>query len=125
MDIYLSRKARKSPQVSSPLLSILTDFNKAAGWMIGVRPQISNSSILLSKLLGSLQNLPITIGIIVIFMPLSFLSSPLRGKYVSIFSTIKNKVSWWSIGMEKSVSKSHQLKRTIKNILAYINTFLV
>ena len=53
--------------------------------MISAHPLISNSSSLLIKLLEIVSSAPITIGITVTFMFLSFFSSLARSKYLSLF----------------------------------------
>ena len=53
----------KSPQVSRTLLSILTDLNNAAVWMVSVRRLISKSSNPFTKPLGIVLKASITIGI--------------------------------------------------------------
>ena len=58
----------KSPQVYKTLLSILADLNDAVVWMISVRPQISNSSIPVTKRLGIIPSAKIKTGITINFM---------------------------------------------------------
>ena len=58
---------------SPGLLSI--DLNNAVVWMASARPPISNSSILLTKLLVIVPSVPITTGITVTFMFYNFFSS--------------------------------------------------
>ena len=63
----------KSIYVSRTLLSILVDLSNVLGWKVYTRPVISNSS---SPCASPLVTVPITIGIIVIFMFHSFFKFP-------------------------------------------------
>ena len=66
----------KSLQVSRTLLSVLADFNNTVVWMVSAGRPISNSFSSLTKTLGILPpNAPITVGITVTFIFLSFFSS--------------------------------------------------
>ena len=58
--------------VSRTLLSILAVLNNAVVWMVSTRPPTSKSSSRFSNPLVTVPNAPITIGIIVICMFLSF-----------------------------------------------------
>ena len=58
----------KSLQVSRTLHSILSDLNDAVDWMVSTCPLISKSSSSCTKLLMTVPNTPITIGITVTFM---------------------------------------------------------
>ena len=67
----------KSPQVSSTLLYILSDFNSAVVWMVSTCLLISKSSSSFIDLLRIVPSAPITIGITLIFMFHSFFFSSL------------------------------------------------
>ena len=62
----------KSPQDSRTLLSILAVLNNAVVWMVSTRPPTSKTSRHFSNPLVTIQNAPITIGIIVTCMFHSF-----------------------------------------------------
>ena len=62
----------KSPQVSRTLLSFLAVFNNAAVWMVSTRLPNSKSSRPFKNPLVTAPKAPITIGIIVTFIFLSF-----------------------------------------------------
>ena len=68
------------------LLSILTDLNNTAVWIVSIRPPISNSSRLLSKSLETVPSAPITTDITVTLMFHNYLSSLARSKYLTRFS---------------------------------------
>ena len=73
--------------LSETLLCILDDFNNAVIWMASARPPISNSSQLLTKILGIVLSALITIGITVTFIfHFFFFSSLVRSKYFSLFT---------------------------------------
>ena len=63
----------ESFQVSSILLSILTDLSKAVFWKVSARPPISNSPSSLIKPVGIVQSASITIGIIITLFFNSFI----------------------------------------------------
>ena len=70
-------------QVSKTLLSILADLNNAVDWVASTRPVISKSSRLCTNPFVTVLKAPITIGITVTIMFLSFcccfFSIPLQG----------------------------------------------
>ena len=70
----------KSPQVSRTLLSILSVLNNIVVWRVSARPPTSKSSRPFRNPLVTVQNAPITIGIIVTFMFHSFFNSLARLK---------------------------------------------
>ena len=74
----------QSLQVYRTLLSILADLNNAVVWMVSTRLLISKSSSRCNNPLVTVKRAPITIGIIVIFMFLSF-SNPWQGWCEFIF----------------------------------------
>ena len=76
----------KSPPVSRTLLSILAVINNAVVWLVSARPPASKSSSHFDSPLVTVPNVPITIGIIVIFMFHSFFNSLARWSYLSFFS---------------------------------------
>ena len=76
----------KSPQVSRTLLSILAVFIITVVWMVATRPTTSKSSRPFNNPLVTVPKAPITIGIIVTFMFLSFFNSLARSRYLSLFS---------------------------------------
>ena len=69
----------KSPQVSRILLSIMTDLNNTAVWMISTSPIISKFSTPYINPLVTVPNSQITIGIIVTFIFHSFFLFLLQG----------------------------------------------
>ena len=100
----------KSLRDSRTLFSILPNLN-ALIRMVLILPLISNSSSILSKLLGTVPSEPTTIGITDTFMFnsfffLFFFSSLTKSKYLSIlllsfiftlWSTRMAKSSWWQV----------------------------
>ena len=74
----------KSSQVSRTFLSIPADLNNAVVWIVLACPSISNSSSLLTKLLGFIPSAPITIGITITFMFHNFFSSLARFKHLFV-----------------------------------------
>ena len=62
-----------------------SDINSAVVWMVSFLPFIANFSSFLSKPLGIVPSLPITIGITVISMFLIFFNPPARSKYLFMF----------------------------------------
>ena len=91
----------KSPQISRILLSILAVLNNAVVWMVSVSPSLSKSSSPFNNSLVTVSNALITIGIIVIFIFLSFFNSLARSKNLSIF-LISFSFILWSAGRAKS-----------------------
>ena len=87
-------------QVSRILLSILTDINKVAVWMISIYPFISKSSSPYTNPLVTVPRVPITIGITFTFMFHIFFTSLVRSKYLSFFS-LSFKFTLWSTGTVK------------------------
>ena len=65
-------------------LNILAYLKSAVVWMIPILSPTSNSSILFSRYLGTIQGARTTIEIIVTFMFYSFCCSQARSKYLSI-----------------------------------------
>ena len=84
----------KSPQVSRTLLSILAVLNNEVVWMVSTRLPTSTSSSPFSNPLVIVPNAPITIGIIVTCMFLSFFNSLARSRYLSFFSHSFNFILW-------------------------------
>ena len=76
----------KSPQVSWTPPIILAHLNNTVVWMVLVRSPISNSSSLLTKVLGTVSSAPIKIGITINFIFYSFFNSQARFRYLSLFS---------------------------------------
>ena len=73
-------------QVSRSLLSILTDLNNPEVWMVSTRPLNPKSSSPCINPLMTVLRAPITIGISVLFMFLSFFFSSLaRSAYILAF----------------------------------------
>ena len=72
MVLHWSLSDSKSPQVSTTLLSILAVLNNAVIWMVSSRLPTSKSSSPFTNPLVTFLNAPITIGIIVTCMFLSF-----------------------------------------------------
>ena len=91
----------KSPKISRTLLSILADLNNAVVYLVSACPLISKSSVPCINPLVTKSRALISIGIIVIFMFHSFVSSLARSRYLSFFSLSFN-VSRWSAGRAKS-----------------------
>ena len=90
----------KTPQVSRTLLSILAVLNNVV-LMVSTRPPTSKSSSPFSNPLVTVPNAPITIGIIVTCMFLSFFNSLARSMYLSFFSHSFSFILW-SAGTAKS-----------------------
>ena len=101
MVFHWSLSDRKSPQLSTTLLSILVGLKNAVVWMVSTRPPTSKSSILFNNPLVTVPKAPITIGTIVTFMFHSFYNSQARSRYLAFFS---NSFSFilWSAGTAKS-----------------------
>ena len=97
---YWSLSDSKSHGVSRTLLSILVDLNNSVVWMVSTCPSTSNTSSPLSKPLWSVPRAPITIGIIITLTFPSFLSSPARSEYFSLFS-LSFIFTLWSAGTSK------------------------
>ena len=76
----------KSLQVSKILLSILAVLNNVVVWMVSTRPPNSKSSSPFSNPLVTVQNAPITTGIIVTCLFHSFFNPLARSRYLSFFS---------------------------------------
>ena len=68
MVFYQSLSDSKFLQVSMTLLGILADLNDVLVWMVSAYPLIFNSSSPLTKLLGTVPTVPITIGTTATFM---------------------------------------------------------
>ena len=73
MVFHWSLSDSMSSQNSRTLLSILTDLNNFAVWMVSIRPLIFNSPSPFTKPLGIIPSASITTGITFIFMSHSFL----------------------------------------------------
>ena len=86
MVFHWSLSDSKSPQVSSTLLSILAVLNNVVVWMVSTRLPTSKSSCLFNNPLVTVPKAPITIGIILTFIFLSFFNSQARSRYLSFFS---------------------------------------
>ena len=78
----------KSPQVSRTLLSILAVLNNVVVWMVSTRPPTSKSSSPFYNPLVTVQNSPITIGIVVTWMFHSFFYSLARSRYFCLVQDI-------------------------------------
>ena len=100
MVFHGSLSDRKSPQVSSTLLSILAVLNNAVVWMVSTRPPTSKSSSPFNNPLVTVPNAPITIGKIVTCMFHSFFQFP-RSRYLSFFLHSFSFILW-SAGTAKS-----------------------
>ena len=94
MAFHWSLSDSKSPQVSSPPLSILAVLNNAVVWMVSTRLPISKSSSLFSNPLVTMPNAPIIIAIIVSCMFHSFFNSLARSRYFSFFSHSFSFIPW-------------------------------
>ena len=110
----MTASLHKSPQVSRTLLSILAVLNNVVVWMVSIRPPTYKSSSPYSNPLVTVLNAPITIGIIVTGMFLSFFDSLARARYLSFFSYSFSFILW-SAGTAKS---------SILQVLFYIYTLL-
>ena len=85
MFFHWSLTDSKSTQVSRTLRSILANLNNSVVWRMSIHLPICNFSSPLSKPLGTVPNVPFTIGITVTFMLHNFISSLARSKYFSLF----------------------------------------
>ena len=86
---HWSLSESKPSQVSRTLLSILSDLNIAAVWMVSTCPLISKSSSPCTNPFEFVPSAPIKIGITVSFMFHSccfFFNSRARSRYLSFFS---------------------------------------
>ena len=72
--------------VTATFLSILAVLNTAVVWMVSTWPPSSKSSSPFNNVLVTVPKAPITIGIFVTFMFLSFFNSLTRSRYLSFFS---------------------------------------
>ena len=86
MVFFWSLSDSMSPQVSKILLGILANLCDAVVWMVSVRPPISNSSSLFTKLLGIVPSAPITTRITINYIFQSFFSCLPKSKNLSLFS---------------------------------------
>ena len=77
MVYHWSLSDSQSLQISRTFLNILTDLNNAVSWIVSTRPFISKSFGPSTNLLVTLPNVPIPIGITVIFMLHGFFFSVL------------------------------------------------
>ena len=84
----------KSPQVSRTLLSILAVLNNVVVWMVSTRPPTSKSSSPFNNSFVTVQNAPITIGIIVTSMFYSFFNSVERLRYLSFIAHSFSFILW-------------------------------
>ena len=94
MVFHWSLSDSKFPQVSRTLLSILAVLNNAVVWMVSTSLPTFKSSSPFSNPLVSIPNAPITIGIIVTCMFLSFFNSLARSGYLSFFSHSFSFILW-------------------------------
>ena len=76
----------KSPQISRTLLNILADPINVLVWTFFICPLISQSYSPFTNRLGIILSVQITISITVTFMFHSFFNSPVRSRYLSLFS---------------------------------------
>ena len=90
-----------SPQVSRTLISILAVLNNGVVWMVSTRSLTSKSPMPFNNPFVTVPKSLITIGIIVIFMFLSFFNSLARSRYLSFFSHTFSFILW-SAGTAKS-----------------------
>ena len=86
MVVHCSLSVSKSSQVSRTLLRILTVLKNAVVWMVSTCPPTSMSSGPFYIPSASVPEAPITIGIIVTFMSLSFFNSLARPRYLFFIS---------------------------------------
>ena len=100
----------KSPKDSS----ILADLNNPVVWMDSTRPIISKTSCAFSNPLATVPRVPITIGIAVTFILLSFFNPQARSSYISLFSLSFN-FTLWSARITKS---------TIRQVLLLLVIFI-
>ena len=89
------------PQVSRTPLSILAVLRNVVVWMLSTCHPTSKSSSPFNIPLVTVTNVPITIGIIIIFMFHNFLNSLARSRYLSFFSHSFSFIQW-SAGTAKS-----------------------
>ena len=82
MVFHWSLSDSKSPQVSRTLLSILAVLNNVVVWMVSTHPPTSKSSRPFNNPFVTISKAPITIGIIVTFMFLSFFNSLGRSRKI-------------------------------------------
>ena len=94
MVFHWSLSDSKSLQVSRTLLSIRAVLNNVVVWIISTRLPTSKSSSPFSNPLVTVPNVPITIGISVTFMFLSFYNSKARSRYISFFSHFFSFILW-------------------------------
>ena len=78
MAFHWSLSDSKSPQVSRTFLSILVVLNNAVVWMVSTRPPTSLSSSPFSNPLFTVPKAPITIGIIIMMVPQSWIINCLK-----------------------------------------------
>ena len=101
MVFYWCLSDSKSPQLSRILLCILAVLNNAVVWIVPTRPPTSKSSRPFNNSLVTVPKGPISIGIIVTFMFLSFFNSLVRLRYLFLFSHSFSFILW-SAGTAKS-----------------------
>ena len=87
MVFYWWRSNSKSPQVSRPLLNILSDLNNVVVWMVSTRSLIFKSSSPFNNHSVAVLRALITIRINVTSMFHSFFRSLARSRYLSFFFT--------------------------------------
>ena len=101
MVFHWSLSDSKSSQVSRTRLRILAVLSNAVIWIVSTRPPTSKSSGPFNNPLVIVPKAPITIGIIVTFMFLSFFNSLARSRYLSFFAH-SFRFILWSVGTAKS-----------------------
>ena len=84
----------KSAQVSRTLLSILVDLNHTVVWIVSIRPLISKSSSLYTKLLVTVPSAPITIRNTVTFLFHSFFNPLARSRFLPLFPYSFSFILW-------------------------------
>ena len=89
--IFLLRLYNKG---SRTLLSILAVLNNTVVWMVSTRSPTSKSSSPFNSPLVTVQNAPITIGIIATFMFHIFFDSLARSRYLTFFSISSSFILW-------------------------------
>ena len=94
MVYHWSLSDSKSPQVSRTFLSILAVLNNAVVWMVYTRPPTYKSSSTFDNPLVTVPKAPITIGMIITFMFLSFFNFLARSWYLSLFSHSFSFILW-------------------------------
>ena len=94
MVFHWSLSDSKSPQVSRTLLSILAVLNNAVVWTVSTRTLISKSSSPFINPLVIVPKAPITIGIIVTFMFLSFFQFPGKVELLIVQYTFFQFILW-------------------------------